>query len=189
MSLTSTMANETIERDSICAQGILDSLSVGQCEVLDLLLAGYETNKEIAHELGIAPSTVAQRVVGAANKLRTNGRGATKREYGRLRQACAFPVYSPQHLPISQDNPQQRLWDWSAPSALNLNDAMRIDRFAPWADRVERPTGLEALIENLNAASATTIIVGQAVLLIILAIAVLATMGIFFEFDFLRFVI
>ena len=183
------MADVTIERDSGSAQGILDSLSAGQCEVLDLLLAGYETNKEIAHELGIAPSTVAQRIVGAANKLRTNGRGATKREYGRLRQACAFPVYPPQHIPISEDNPQQPLWDWSAPSALNLHDAMRIDRFAPWADRVERPTGLEALIEKLNAASATTIIMGQAVLLIILAIAVLATMGIFFEFDFLRFVI
>ena len=183
------MADVTIERDSSSVQGVLASLSAGQCEVLDLLLAGYETNKEIAHELGIAPSTVAQRIVGAANKLRTNGRGATKREYGRLRQACAFPVYPPQHIPISEDIPQQPLWDWSAPSALNLHDAMRIDRFAPWADRVERPTGLEALIEKLNAASATTIIMGQAVLLIILAIAVLATMGIFFEFDFLRFVI
>lgn len=169
-------------------EGVLDSLSSGQCEVLDLLLAGYETNKQIAAELRIAPSTVAQRVGGAAHKLRTNGRSATKREYERLRRAYAFPVYPSQHIPISTNQPQQPDRDWSASSTLNLHDAVPFDRIAPWAGRVERPTSLEACIDKLNAASRSTIIVVQAVFVIILAIAVLAALGIFREFDFLRFV-
>ena len=167
---------------------ILDSLSAGQCEVLDLLLAGYETNKQIAQMLKIAPSTVAQRLALASNKLRTSGRSATKREYERLRKACAFPVYSPQHIPISAVPPQQPPRDWGATPTLQLNDAMPFNRIAPWANRVERPTSLEAFVEKLNAVPAVTIIVAQAVLLTILAVAVLAAMGTFSEYDFLRFV-
>ena len=65
---------------------------------------------------------------------------------------------------------------------------MPFNRIAPWANRVERPTSLEAFVEKLNAVPAVTIIVAQAVLLTILAVAVLAAMGTFSEYDFLRFV-
>lgn len=176
------------DRNRSGASRILNSLSAGQCEVLDLLLAGYETNKQIAQKLEIAPSTVAQRLSLASNKLRTSGRSATKREYEQLRRACAFPVYSPQHIPISAVPPQQPPRDWGAAPTLQLNDAMPFNRIAPWANVVERSTGLEAFIDKLNAAPAFTIILAQAVLISLLAISVLAVLGVFFELDFLRFV-
>ena len=188
MILKSASCDAFHDRNHSGTERILDTLSAGQCAVLDLLLAGYETNKQIAQKLGIAPSTVAQRLALASNKLRTSGRSATKREYERLRRACAFPVYSPQHIPISAVPPQQPPRDWGATPTLQLNDAMPFNRIAPWANRVERPNGLEAFIDKLNAAPAVTIILAQAVLLSLLAIAVLAVLGVFFEFDFLRFV-
>lgn len=188
MTLTDAFADAAMESDSTDAQGILNSLSEGQCEVLDCLLGGYETNKEVALKLNISPSTVAQRIGLAAIKLRTRGRSATKREYERLRRVCAFSVYSSQHIPISAGQPQQPPRAWSEPSPLTLHDAVRFERHAPWADRVENPTILEAFVEKLNATSASTIIVGQAVLISILAVVMLAILGMFYEFDFLRFV-
>lgn len=186
MSQTDALTS-VFEREPVSPQGILDSLSNGQCEVLNLLLAGYETNKEIASRLNIAPSTVAQRIGLAAVKLRTTGRGQTKREYERLRKACAFPAYPSQHIPISAENSQQPLWEWPAASTLTLRDAMPLDRNAPWASKAAAPVILEAFVDKLNAASALTVIVGQAVLLGLLAIVVLAILGTFFEFDILRF--
>ena len=176
-----------VARPADGADGALESLTPKQCEVLDLLLAGFETNKQIGQKLGISPSTVKQRLDGAANKLRTSGRSATKREYERLRKACAFSVCPSQYIPISPVPPQQPSRDWGASSTLQLDDAMPFERIAPWAS-VARPTGLEAFVEKLNGLPAVTIIVAQAVLLMILAVAVLAAMGTFLEYDILRFV-
>ena len=164
-----------------------DSLTPKHREVLDLLVETFETNKEIAQKLGIAPSTVKQRLDSAARKLRTSGRYATKQEYERLRRACVPMVCPPEHIPISPLPPQQPPRDWGASPTLQLNDAMPFDRVAPWAS-VERPTGLEAFVDKLNSKSATSLIMMQAVLLIVLAVAVLAAMGTFMQFDLLRFV-
>lgn len=188
MILTESLADDRIKRDVPNAKLILETLTEGQCEVLDLLLAGYETNKEIAFKLDISPSTVAQRIGLAGVKLRTKGRGQTKREYERLRRECAFPVYQSQHIPICEVDRQHPPQVRKAPASLLLSDAVSINRIAPWADRFAAPTGLEAFVEKLNALSVSTIIVCQAVLLTILAITMLAILGIFFEFDFLRFV-
>lgn len=164
-----------------------DSLTPKHREVLDLLVETFETNKEIAQKLGIAPSTVKQRLDSAARKLRTSGRYATKQEYERLRRACVPMVCPPEHIPISPLPPQQPPRDWGASPTLQLNDAMPFDRVAPWAS-VERPTGLEAFVDKLNSKSATSLIMMQAVLLMVLAVAVLAAMGTFMQFDLLRFV-
>lgn len=164
-----------------------DSLTPKHREVLDLLVETFETNKEIAQKLGIAPSTVKQRLDSAARKLRTSGRYATKQEYERLRRACVPMVCPPEHIPISPLPPQQPPRDWGASRTLQLNDAMPFDRVAPWAS-VERPTGLEAFVDKLNSKSATSLIMMQAVLLMVLAVAVLAAMGTFMQFDLLRFV-
>lgn len=185
---SSASINGVKERVGADAARALDLLTVRHREVLDLLLAGYDTNKQIALELRISPSTVRQRLDGAAAKLRTSGRGATRREYERLLNACAFPVYPPEHIPNSPLPPQHPARDWGASPTLQLNEAMPYDRLAPWASGVGQPTGLEAFVEKLNAVPAATIIVAQAVLLTILAVAVLAAMGTFSEYDFLRFV-
>ena len=166
----------------------LDSLTPRQCAVLDLLLAGFETNKQIAQEIGISPSTVKQRLDGAANKLRTVGRSATKREYERLRKECAFLACPSQHIPNMPFPPSQPIWDWEASPTFQLSDATPFDRVAPWAERVERSTGLEAFVEKLNGKSAITVIVFQAVGLVAVAVLVLTMMGTFYNFDFMRFV-
>lgn len=166
----------------------LDSLTFRHREVLDLLLAGFETNKQIGIELRLAPSTVRQRLDGAAAKLGTRGRSATKREYERLLKACAFSVCQSEHIPNSPIPPQQPARDWGASPTLQFNEAMPYDRVAPWANGVGQPTGLEAFVEKLTALPTATIIVAQAVLLTILAVTVLATMGTFYEYDLLRFV-
>ena len=96
-------------------------------------------------------------------------------------------VCPPEYIPISPLTPQQPPRDWGASPTLQLDDAMRFDRIAPWAS-VERPAGLEAFVDKLNGKSATSVIMIQAVLLTILSVAVLAAMGTFLEFDLLRFV-
>ena len=187
------MTQESSSSDCVNACGgadpatTLDLLTVRHRAVLDLLLAGFETHKEIGLELGISPSTVRQRLDGAAAKLRTRGRGATKREYDRLLRSCAFSVCQSEHIPTSPIPPQQQTRDWGASPTLQLNDSIPFDRIAPWAS-VEQPTGLEAFVEKLNAVPAATIIVAQAVMLTILAVTVLTAMGTFSEYDFLRFV-
>ena len=172
---------------NIIAPAALDSLAEGQRQVLDLFVAGFGTFKEIALELEIAPSTAKQRFNAAAAKLHTVGRGATIREYQRLLRACVFSVCPPEHIAISPDYPHQPPRDWGATPTLRANDAMPLG-IAPWANGVERTSGLEAFVEKLNGRSTASIIVVQAIALTILAILVVTMMGTFWEFDILRFV-
>ena len=182
-----TLSDGAISRSVVDGNGALDSLSPGQRDVLEVLTNRFETNKEIAQKLGIAPSTVKQRLDAAARKLGTRGRYATKLEYERVRGAYVPMVYPPEHLPILPLPPQQPPRDWGASPTLHLDDAMPFDRIAPWAS-VEQPTGLEAFVEKLNALPKVTILVTQAVLLSILSVGGLTAMGTFQQFVLLRFV-
>lgn len=179
--------DEEMSRAASSGDTPFDSLTSKHRDVLDLLVESFETNKEIAQRLGIAPSTVKQRLDAAARKLGTKGRYATKLEYERRYRAYVPMVCPPEHIPISPLPPQQPPRDWGASPTLQLNDAMPFDRFAPWAS-IERPTGPEAFVEKLNALPKLTIIVTQAVLLTILLVVVLTAMGTFLQFDLLRFV-
>ena len=88
------------------ANWLLDDLTPKQVEVLDLLVQ-HRTTKQIARELGIAPNTVDQRILGVREKWGTADRNATARVYQQLLRTCeeAPCGFSPvdRALPIKQD--------------------------------------------------------------------------------------
>lgn len=66
---------------------VISDLTDKQVQVLDLLLQ-HKTTKQIARELGIAPSTVDARILAVREKWGTTDRNATARVYAHLLETC-----------------------------------------------------------------------------------------------------
>ena len=75
------------------AQQALEMLTPKHVEVLDLL-AQHLTTKEIARRLGLAPTTVDQRISAIRERWGTTNRKATIRRYSDLLSACGKTTYS-----------------------------------------------------------------------------------------------
>lgn len=115
------------------AQLMLGRLTERQEDVM-LLAAQHMKNKVIAQELGIAPSTVEQRMVYVRNKLGTSDRDTTVRRYAELRTICGKPIYGSPHLDPTAQTPDNDVQDvgmydtLAPPTLLEALDA----RFGRW---------------------------------------------------------
>lgn len=78
--------------DGTAAAGMLDSLTAGQVAVLALVVR-HMTSKQIARELGIAASTVDQRVKALFAKLGVADRASAARRLIELNEICGRTIY------------------------------------------------------------------------------------------------
>ncbi|MEP4783588.1 MAG: helix-turn-helix transcriptional regulator, partial [Erythrobacter sp.] len=70
------------------------------------LAAQHKSNKVIAHELDISPSTVEQRMGYVRDKLETIDRNSTIRRFVELRTICGEPIYGITYLDPTADSSQ-----------------------------------------------------------------------------------
>ncbi len=80
----------------------LDRLTKRQTAVMELA-AQHKSNKLIARELGISPSTVEQRIGYVRDKLETTDRNSSIRRFVELRAICGQPIYAFTHLEITSE--------------------------------------------------------------------------------------
>ncbi len=80
----------------------LDRLTKRQTAVMELA-AQHKSNKLIARELDISPSTVEQRIAYVRDKLETTDRNSSIRRFVELRSICGQPIYAFPHLDITSD--------------------------------------------------------------------------------------
>ena len=84
-------------RDKSSAEKLLALLTDRQTAVMELA-AEHKSNKLIARELGISPSTVEQRMGYVRDKLETSDRNSTIRRFVELRTICGKSIYGVTHL-------------------------------------------------------------------------------------------
>lgn len=82
------------------AAKLLSTLTDRQISVMELA-AQHKSNKIIAHELDISPSTVEQRMGYVRDKLETKDRNSTIRRFVELRTICGEPIYGITYLDTS----------------------------------------------------------------------------------------
>lgn len=87
------------------AAEMLSSLTGRQVAVMELA-AQHKSNKVIAHELDISPSTVEQRMGYVRDKLETSDRNETIRRFVELRTVCGEPIYGIAYLEPVTVSPQ-----------------------------------------------------------------------------------
>jgi DNA-binding CsgD family transcriptional regulator len=103
----------TSDIDSIGAGKLLDSLTDRQIAVMELA-AQHKSNKVIAYELNISPSTVEQRMGYARDKLQTEDRNSTIRRFVELRMICGEPIYGITYLDPQNVDPQNSVHETEA---------------------------------------------------------------------------
>lgn len=138
----------------------LASLTDKQVEVLDLLVQ-HNTTKQIARELGIAPNTVDQRIMGVRDKWGTADRKETARVYGELLNACGK---SPCGFPLvdqTWSSAQEELRDLPTSSVFDLSDSQA---FGDWKQPKPR-WDLEAFDERFGKKGRVVAVVGLAFVL------------------------
>lgn len=128
------------------AAELLDRLTDRQTAVMELA-AQHKSNKLIARELDISPSTVEQRIAYVRDKLETTDRNSSVRRFVELRSICGQPIYDFPHLEIASD----------------------VDQFSPQESKgsgiVQRPSFLEAIDAQFGRW-------GRMVLVVVIAIAI-----------------
>ena len=87
------------------AAELLGSLTDRQVAVMELA-AQHKSNKVIANELDISPSTVEQRMGYVRDKLETLDRNSTIRRFVELRTICGEPIYGITYLDPAADAAQ-----------------------------------------------------------------------------------
>ena len=94
--------------ESSRATELLSTLTDRQIAVMELA-AQHKSNKVIAHELDISPSTVEQRMGYVREKLDTVDRNSTIRRFVELRTICGEPIYGITYLDTSTNSPQNNV--------------------------------------------------------------------------------
>lgn len=90
------------------AARLLSTLTDRQIAVMELA-AQHKSNKIIAHELDISPSTVEQRMGYVRDKLETIDRNSTIRRFVELRTICGEPIYGIAYLDTSLNSSQNSM--------------------------------------------------------------------------------
>lgn len=90
------------------AAQLLSTLTDRQIAVMELA-AQHKSNKVIAHELDISPSTVEQRMGYVRDKLETIDRNSTIRRFVELRTICGEPIYGIAYLDTSPNSSQNSM--------------------------------------------------------------------------------
>lgn len=112
-------------RNTARAQDVLDSITVRQRAVLDLVLE-HRTSKEIARELDIAPNTVDQRLNAVRDKLNARDRSETARIYGHLLSICGESTYGSSVLASHSALPLSQSQEAEISPVFMLNDAAEL---------------------------------------------------------------
>lgn len=130
--------------DEVEAKALLDSLTLKQVEVLDLLVM-HRTTKEIAYQLNIAPNTVDQRISAVRDKWDTTNRKDTARKYVELLELCGKTTCVISHVDDSGHEEEETDQDLPVDPVFILSDARLMASHQDWFDeRASHPTGLEA---------------------------------------------
>ena len=107
-------------------QAILESLTVKQVAVLDLLCE-HRSSKQIARALGIAPNTVDQRINSVRAKFGSDDRASTIREYQRLVRLWGKPTYGSEVVDRVPVTPLAGPRDEALNPVFTLHDAATFD--------------------------------------------------------------
>jgi DNA-binding CsgD family transcriptional regulator len=135
-------------------------------EVLDRLL-DHKSSKQIAHELGISPKTVDQRILAAAKKLGTTDRRSTARAYSQMRQAWERTPYPFSYVPQPDQSADEDDREAEV-AAFSLGDSQVFHRRAPW--EIAQPTVLPGMFHGPSGTvSRLAAIVGLAIAMLVTA--------------------
>jgi DNA-binding CsgD family transcriptional regulator len=151
----------------------LGRLSPKERELLDQILQ-HKSLKVIAHDLGVTPSAVDQRLKSARMKLGAADRNDAARRYSGLLASCRESTYGFQEL---GNEPESTVTDTSEPpsgSTFTFHDSATIEVVPSWFERRNRSVVPDFLDENVGRLWRVIAIPVFAVAIAMLALALMA---------------
>ena len=148
-------------------------LSPKERELLDHILQ-HKSLKVIAHDLGVTPSAVDQRLKSARLKLGAVDRNDAARRYSALLAGCRESTYGFAELGGGGDAPLFQPSEPAAGSTFTFQDSATINVAPPWFEHGHTAAVSEVLDEKFGRAWRVVAIPVLAVLIAVLALALIA---------------
>ena len=151
----------------------LGRLSPKELEVLDQILQ-HKSLKIIAHDLGVTPSAVDQRLKSARIKLGATDRNDAARIYSALLASCRESTYGFAQLATDHEPPVTETSEPPSGSTFTFHDSATIEVVPPWLERRHQGAVPEFLDDKFGLLWRVVAIPVFAVTIAILALALMA---------------